>query len=65
MYDVPQLDKWLAEFRKTGVPDFDGAPSSKVEQWFRKIVSALESIQAPEGRKMSLVQSLLQGHAFD
>jgi len=31
VYDVPQPDKWLAKFRKTRVPDFDGAPGSKVE----------------------------------
>jgi hypothetical protein len=64
-YREPQPDKWLAEFRKTGVPNFTGAPGTDVEQWLRRVASALDSIQAPEERRMSLVQSLLQEDAFD
>ena len=41
-YRQPQPDKWLAEFRKTGVPNFAGTQGSDVEQWLRRVKSALE-----------------------
>ena len=55
----PQPDRWLTAFNKTGVQMFDGSREQNLEQWLAKIDSAFESIQAPEGRKLSLLQSKL------
>ena len=51
----PQPDRWLTAFNKTGVQMFDGSREQNLEQWLAKVDSTFESIQAPEGRKLSLL----------
>ena len=43
---------------------FDGSRDQNLEQWLAKLDSAFESIRASEERKLSLMQSKLQGYAF-